>query len=66
MPKRTIDELDELDDIDVEGPGGTQLTHPLREGRDVRGGLEREIRNHPIRSVAAALLGGYLLAKLVD
>ena len=57
--------IDELDDIDVEGPAGTQLTH-APHGRDMRFDLEREIREHPVRSLAIALVGGFLLAKLLD
>lgn len=57
--------IDELDDIDVEGPAGTQLTHAPHD-RDMRFDLEREIREHPVRSLAIALVGGFLLAKLLD
>ena len=62
MPDRTIDELD---DIEVEGPGGTQLTHALVT-RDTGFDLEREIREHPLRSIAIALVGGFLVARLLD
>ena len=63
MPDHTIDELD---DIEVEGPAGTQVTHAMAEGRDIRFDLEREIRDHPLRSLALALVGGFLLAKILD
>ena len=58
--------IDELDDIDVEGPAGTQLTHAPDHGHDMRFDLEREIREHPVRSLAIALVGGFLLAKILD
>lgn len=62
MPDHTIDELD---DIAVEGPGGTQLTHALTT-RDAGFDLEREIREHPLRSIAIAVVGGFLIARLLD
>lgn len=63
MPDHTIDELD---DIEIEGPGRTQLTHAFTEGHDYGFDLEREIREHPLRSLAVALVGGFLIAKLLD
>ena len=63
MTDQTID----LDDIEAEGPGGTQLTHPIAmEGRDITRDLEQQIREHPVRSLAIALIGGFLIAKLFD
>jgi len=97
MADRTFDELN---DPDVEAPGGTQATHsasargkratrgkgprvqvPERVHRavdagkayvrandigDMKADLEREIREHPLKSIAIALAAGYLLSKLVD
>lgn len=97
--------LDDLNNTDVEAPGGTQATHQatgteegmgtgtgprvvsprdrVRQGFDnvrsagrnylaqndpnaMRADLEDRIRNYPIASMAIAVLGGYLLAKIVD
>ena len=33
---------------------------------EMRGDLESEIREHPLKSIAIALVGGYLLAKILD
>lgn len=54
-----------LNDIELEGPGGTQVTHAASLRR-MRGGLETEIREHPLKSLAIALGCGYLLAKILD
>lgn len=97
-------EQDDLNNTDIEAPGGTQATHSstgtgqagdtggprvtrAREsvvrgfntvrdtGRnyieqndvnDIREDLEDRIRAHPVASIAIAVLGGYLLAKIVD
>lgn len=103
--------LDDLNNTDVEAPGGTQATHQatgtgrgtrtgqgkgmgngprvvsprdrVRQGLNnvrsagrnylaqndpnaMRADLEDRIRNYPIASMAIAVLGGYLLAKIVD
>ncbi|MGQ0815804.1 MAG: hypothetical protein ACT4O1_15320 [Gemmatimonadota bacterium] len=58
--------FDELNATDMEAPGGTQVTHPTTAARAVRSDFEREIREHPLRSVVLALAGGYILARLLD
>ena len=57
---------DGLNDTDMEGPGGTQATHPaIRWMRERDFDLTDEIREHPLRSIALALGAGYLLSKIV-
>ena len=95
--------FDDLNNTEIEAPGGTQATHSaadsesahsvnphpsgrrarvvhrLTSARDagvnyvretdmmaMRSDLETHIRERPIASMAIALLGGYLLAKIVD
>jgi hypothetical protein len=59
-----------VDNTETEGPGGTQLTHAATalsdDVADHMNWLEEEIREHPIRSLAIAVVGGILLAKLLD
>lgn len=57
----------DLNNTGLEGPGGTQLTHAARRGGGVQDvNVEGMIRDHPVLSIALALLGGFLIAKLLD
>jgi len=70
------DIYDDLNDTDMEAPGGTQATHPairwmrdrdfdVRDIADLPANLSDEIREHPLRSIALAVGAGYLLSKIV-
>ena len=95
-----VDQTNEqdLNQTDIEAPGGTQATHSARPRRDtslrqkagpairrvrgaadasaaymrdhdvneMRSDLEENIRKHPLKSLAIALVGGYFLAKIID
>ncbi|HUP89205.1 MAG TPA: hypothetical protein VM100_07645 [Longimicrobiales bacterium] len=105
MKKKSLDGTNQseanpadLNQTDVEAPGGTQATHSARPQRptglreragptirrvrgaadagasyvrdhdvtEMRSDIENNIRKHPLRSLTIALVGGYLLGKMVD
>jgi hypothetical protein len=66
MAKDTLaDELDQADDSLL----GRALNGDFPAGLDmdeIRENLEREIREHPLKTLAIAVGAGFLLAKLLD
>lgn len=67
-------DVDDMNNTETEAAGGG-IGPRIAAYRDyfaeadpnaMRAELEEQIRNHPIASMAIAVLGGFLLAKIVD